>query len=372
MAVHALHLHVHAQHLFRSQVIPRARQLWPVTKHIEHSQDQHPGVRGRYHDGDPKASEGHQARKDSLTNTNDHKPLPHHFCHLHKRAVTPQVWSLYVCKGERLLALMAMSIEQATAFLGSPSESTFTTYTDLDTNKWGLYDESAIFDVMNLYIGNVFADLGVDGTSGGPLNTGVRNKVVSWVQDEKYTVNGVEYEASEAQYINIFNPTQGLIGAWSNYGPASMLKDEPNAVLPNLRQWSDVAFLEWKNQLEVAREPLTSDGRLPVPKMILRINMMNTETLNLLDQVLRKLPEAERPRGLSAWGVPTPDWSGKKTFTMDSEAGKVLLGSPNGRGVAWFLLQHKRAFGLKTITGAVIFKEGGGVFCGFYVGDVRA
>lgn len=55
---------------------------------------------------------------------------------------------------------------------------------------------------------------------------------------------------------------------------------------------------------------------------------------------------------------------------MDSEAGKVLLGSPNGRGVAWFLLQHKKAFGLKTVISAVVFKEAGGVFAGFFVADV--
>lgn len=55
---------------------------------------------------------------------------------------------------------------------------------------------------------------------------------------------------------------------------------------------------------------------------------------------------------------------------MDSDAGKVLLGSPNGRGVAWFLLQHKKAFGLKTIEKAVIFRQDDGHFLGFFVKDV--
>ncbi|KAE9992668.1 hypothetical protein EG327_008269 [Venturia inaequalis] len=343
--------------------VSRSRQEHGDNAHylnIKNSQVQRPDVRGRHHDENPIALEGPRARKDSLKHTIDSKTLPHHFRHLHKRAVNPQVWSEYVCKGEKLLALMAMSTEQATASLGFASESTFTNYADLDTNGWSLYDRSANFDLRNLNIGNVFNDLQLDGMSGGPLDLRFKNRVAAWSQDEKYTVNGVEQNPSNAQYINTFNPTQGLIGAWSNYGPAYQLRNYPTAVLPSLKQWSDVAFLEWKNQLEMARMTSTSDARIPAPRMILRINMMNVETLNLIDQILRNLPAAERPLGPAAWGVPTPPWSDRKVFNMDTDAGKVLLGSPNGRGVAWLLLQHKRAFGLKTITSAVVFKEGGG------------
>lgn len=48
-----------------------------------------------------------------------------------------------------------------------------------------------------------------------------------------------------------------------------------------------------------------------------------------------------------------------------------MLGSPNGRGVAWFLIQHKQAFGLKIVGRVALFKEGRRVYCGFWVGDVK-
>lgn len=102
---------------------------------------------------------------------------------------------------------------------------------------------------------------------------------IALLREPKKNVILTTFEPSDAQYINTFNPTQGLIGAWSNYGPAYQLKDEPNAIQPNLRQWSDVAFLEWKHQVE--KSGGSKNGKLPAPKMILRINMMNAETLNV-------------------------------------------------------------------------------------------
>ena len=47
-----------------------------------------------------------------------------------------------------------------------------------------------------------------------------------------------------------------------------------------------------------------------------------------------------------------------KTFTADSKAFFALLGSPNGYGGVYLLMEHKRQLGHKTITQAVVFKEG--------------
>lgn len=280
---------------------------------FEQLQDQSPGVGvARDYNDDSQASNGQPTRKDSLTNTIDFKPSRHFHQHQHhrhhKRTVTAQVWNEYVCKGEKLLALMAMSVEDATKDLSFPSESTFTSYDDLDGNGWSLYDRSKNFNFAHLNVEKVFDDLGFDGTSGGPLDLGVKNRIASWSQDEKYVVDGKEhnvslsypstthvyiksskrtqpqlttYKPSNAQYINTFNPTQGLIGAWSNYGPAYHLRNEANAVLPNLRQWSDVAFLEWKNQLVLSGLARWGDVEIRAPRMVLRINMMNGVTLDV-------------------------------------------------------------------------------------------
>lgn len=137
--------------------------------------------------GDLRPRDQH-IRHDSLTNVVD--SLEHN---LSKRAVTSEIWSNYVCKGEKLLALMAMRIDEATNTLGFPSESVFQDYDDLERNSWQAYDKSAYYEFSNLNIDNIFQELGFDATSGSPLNPEVKNKVVAWVQDEQYNVDGKEY-----------------------------------------------------------------------------------------------------------------------------------------------------------------------------------
>jgi hypothetical protein len=44
-----------------------------------------------------------------------------------------------------------------------------------------------------LNIENFIRDLGVDAESRSPLKDGVKNKVVGWMQDQKYTVEGKEH-----------------------------------------------------------------------------------------------------------------------------------------------------------------------------------
>jgi hypothetical protein len=42
-----------------------------------------------------------------------------------------------------------------------------------------------------------------------------------------------------------------------------------------------------------------------------------------------------------------------------SDAGKAILGSPNGRGVAFFLYQHKSILDVKTVENVVVFSTVG-------------
>jgi hypothetical protein len=123
-------------------------------------------------------------------------------------------------------------------------------------------------------------------------------------------------------------------------------------------------FLEWQNQAG------GSGGIIPAPKNVLRISVLNTDTLALIDQVMRNLPDTERPPGPAIWGVRLPPWPGK-TFSIDSDAGKVLLASPNGRGTAWFLIQHKAKFGVKWIDQITIFKDRLATYMLFRIADVR-
>lgn len=51
-------------------------------------------------------------------------------------------------------------------------------------------------------------------------------------------------------------------------------------------------------------------------------------------------------------------WPGV-TFGMDSEEGKAILGSPNGWGVAFMLIQHKRQLGNKVVEKVTVFQDEG-------------
>lgn len=48
-------------------------------------------------------------------------------------------------------------------------------------------------------------------------------------------------------------------------------------------------------------------------------------------------------------------WDSKVEWNMDTDAGKALLGSPNGRGVGYLLAQHKSTFGAATTVNKVTF-----------------
>jgi len=54
-----------------------------------------------------------------------------------------------------------------------------------------------------------------------------------------------------------------------------------------------------------------------------------------------------------------PLWPGRKEYSMNTNEGKAILGSPNGRGVALLLIQHKAQLGERTtIEKVAVFGEG--------------
>jgi len=91
---------------------------------------------------------------------------------------------------------MSMSIAEATSTLSFPSESSFQNYDDLEKNGWRGYDKSSQYNIENLGIGDVLKDLGFDQSSGSAVKDGVKNKVIGWMQDQGYEVEGKGYPVS--------------------------------------------------------------------------------------------------------------------------------------------------------------------------------
>jgi hypothetical protein len=102
-----------------------------------------------------------------------------------------------------------------------------------------------------------------------------------------------------------------------------------------LNRWSDVVFLEWQKLCEKVHVPLNS------LKHIIRYNVDNGPTEDVIQDV---------------FGLNTKDWSEishGRTFYPGEEEFTALLGTPNGSGVAYMLIDHKGQFGqvrVKSIT----------------------
>lgn len=117
------------------------------------------------------------------------------------------------------------------------------------------------------------------------------------------------------------------VADWSLSPSASSTScDRP---LPDLQSWSDVAFLQWQQ--------LCEEAGIAVSELnyVIQSDCVNSDTKAIVRQALGKSPNFV-------------DWSEIKdgvTWKRDSDQFKAILATPNGRGAAWFLVQHKPQMG---------------------------
>jgi hypothetical protein len=71
---------------------------------------------------------------------------------------------------------------------------------------------------------------------------------------------------------------------------------------------------------------------------VFRATITNTASILIAEGALQTIGE-------TTW-IP---WADHVEFGIDSDQAKAILSSPNGGGVAWFLINHKAQLGLKTI-----------------------
>jgi hypothetical protein len=115
-------------------------------------------------------------------------------------------------------------------------------------------------------------------------------------------------------------------------------QNPPVTVVPALKQWSDATFLQWAD--------LSSDKHIHNIRFIMKTPCENVITQEVIKAVMKRTKlELQR-------------WPGV-TFGMNSVEGKAILGSPNGLGVAFMLIQHKRQLGNKVVEKVTIFQDEG-------------
>ena len=103
-----------------------------------------------------------------------------------------------------------------------------------------------------------------------------------------------------------------------------------------LAQYSDVIFLEYSKLCDRAKKEVSG------LKYMLAINVENPNTWSI---VLKALMNR------NGGNTDIPLWPGTE-FSMNEAEGKALLGTQIGAPLAWMLIQHKQAFGARSVVKA--------------------
>ncbi|KAI5359165.1 hypothetical protein Slin14017_G100670 [Septoria linicola] len=200
---------------------------------------------------------------------------------------------------------------------------------------------------------------GLDITSAsGMIN--IETAHTSPTKPPSYAPNAL-YKPTSAIYFNIYNPLQGTIIAIRNYGPEYMSSKDPtwnNAPLPSMRAWSDVVTAVWTS--------LTSATGRQLLRYIVRINIQNQDTNDIVIEALQRVPGGRKNGVAPKWPgftfkpppVPPPAGGGASPTKQSKEmlkAFQAVLATPNVRGVVWLLLQHKFQLGAKTIKEIIVW-----------------
>ena len=175
----------------------------------------------------------------------------------------------------------------------------------------------------------------------------------------------IAHKATGARCYNYYNPSQGFIGASDNRSPAkAQRKKAEQGLLPDVSKWSQITFAVWKHlSAEIGVD-------LKAPRNILRLTINTAEVLSLVDHICRT-SEAVRMTDCIQTGsrLSPPKWPGIR-YDMDSEEGKLLLATPHGASVSWFLIEHKKVFGSKCVGAVSMFKEDGRLNILYEITDV--
>lgn len=92
---------------------------------------------------------------------------------------------------------------------------------------------------------------------------------------------------------------------------------------------------------------VTKSGHVSNLNYFIQSWITNEETVEIVNQaVINKFGPSPT---IGKWN------SGRMSFAQGDEGFDSILGSPNGRGCAWFLISHKRSLGEKTITQIEVF-----------------
>ncbi|PVH93611.1 hypothetical protein DM02DRAFT_695477 [Periconia macrospinosa] len=217
-------------------------------------------------------------------------------------------------------------------------------------------------------IGNALRGLNVDDRA---FCHGGLNKVTQVVHGDylKHIRNEVNFDqqslmrgnrrirATGGRFLFSINPFHGVLMGMDLLSiPSAAAQRNPPVQgndLPDINKMSDILFLYWKFYTDNAFDTRNI-------RYFFMLSVSNHETLGIIK---RAFPNVD-------WSY-FPEWPGV-TFEGNQPEFRAILGSPNGRSFAFFLIQHKADLGNKFITKVQVFlsnTEHGTVNLCFHVAD---
>jgi hypothetical protein len=247
-----------------------------------------------------------------------------------------------VAKGQKLLDMMRASDSAAGALLNPPKPSaTSEMLSQTLLEEWGYIRSVHPYDALE---DNDFLE------AMSLLNLTAKDQSTAlWMRDqhdESVTRGGIEYWPTSGDFSSWVDRANGLLIAENNHSPAAIVAEsgDDSWPLPKLKHWSDVVYLQWTDP---RLQHLTNDLR-----KVVRLRIENTETLAVIARVVGEHHAnngTTEHRRLYDTGL---------TLDVETEAAIALLGTPNGSGVAWLLIQHKHRLGWKVVDSVTLFWDG--------------
>jgi hypothetical protein len=252
-------------------------------------------------------------------------------------------YRIAIAKGQHLLNMTLASDSKAGAMLNPPQPSASSAFLSQSCREdWGYVRALHPYDASETANLDTLTSMVLPRSRSEHTNTRVR---IRDLHNESVSHDGIVFPSTSATFRSLVDRANGVLVAQHNYGPAHIVAESEMIIpVPKLEHYSDIAYLQW------------SDPRLRhLPndlQHVIRMRIENDETLAVIERVLA-VDYRKEHRTPEYW---VSDVEGL-TWDIETEAAKALLGTPNGSGVAWLLVQHKTQLGWKVVESVTLFWE---------------
>ena len=249
-------------------------------------------------------------------------------------------YAIAVSKGSKLLKLMSATDSEAGEMLEPPQSSAQSSFLTIDALSRSGYTTNLEILTKHLLLSQVQQEIGVD----------TKDKVLVGHShlDSSESEDGEYVPITYAKFNTVISSSGGMIAAIDNESPtqATLRRGQQGGkyagVLPDLKYWSDVSFLQWES---------VTNG-LANLQYVVRLGLANQPTLAIIKCIMenKRIQPSSYTFTLNLPTTTPASWP-DTTWRLDEdeEAVAALLGTPNGAGVARLLIHHKKQLGYKRV-----------------------